>query len=114
MIGDVAAHRDRTTSSLPGLATVAIQQARHVAKGIASGDSGATGPLRYFDKGALAVIGGGRAICAVRASNYPDRSQSVPTSASTCSTSAACLVGASPLLSKWASTAFGPRTGPDH
>ncbi len=52
--------------ALPGLATVAIQQARHVAQGIASGAPGAGGPFKYFDKGALAVVGRGRAICEVR------------------------------------------------
>jgi hypothetical protein len=51
---------------LPGLATVAIQQARHVAQGISRGGAGASSPFKYFDKGALAVIGRGRAVCEVR------------------------------------------------
>jgi len=51
---------------LPGLATVAIQQARHVARGIKSGGQGATTPFQYFDKGALAVVGRGRAVCEIR------------------------------------------------
>jgi NADH dehydrogenase len=51
---------------LPGLATVAIQQARHVAKGIAAGQPGAGSPFRYFDKGALAVVGRGKAVCEIR------------------------------------------------
>jgi NADH dehydrogenase len=51
---------------LPGLATVAIQQARHVARAIKSGGQGATTPFRYFDKGALAVVGRGRAVCEIR------------------------------------------------
>ena len=66
MIGDAASHAGPDGKPLPGLATVAIQQARHVARGIAAGAPGATAPFRYFDKGALAVIGRGRAICAVR------------------------------------------------
>jgi NADH dehydrogenase len=44
---------------LPGLATVAIQQARHVARGKQT-------PFRYFDKGALAVVGRGKAVCEIR------------------------------------------------
>ena len=66
VIGDAAAHAGPDGKPLPGLATVAIQQARHVAQGIATGAPGATAPFRYFDKGALAVVGRGRAICAVR------------------------------------------------
>ncbi len=66
VIGDAASHPGPDAKPLPGLATVAIQQARHVADGIASGAPGATAPFRYFDKGALAVIGRGRAICAFR------------------------------------------------
>ena len=66
VIGDAASHPGSDGKPLPGLATVAIQQARHVAGGIASGAVGATEPFRYFDKGALAVVGRGRAICAIR------------------------------------------------
>ena len=66
VIGDAASHPGPDGKPLPGLATVAIQQARHVARGIASGAAGATEPFRYFDKGALAVVGRGRAICAMR------------------------------------------------
>jgi NADH dehydrogenase len=51
---------------LPGLATVAIQQARHVAKALAAGEPAARTPFRYFDKGALAVVGRGRAVCEIR------------------------------------------------
>ena len=53
-------------AAIPGLATVAIQQAHHVARGIRSGASGAAAPFRYFDKGALAVIGRGRAVGEIR------------------------------------------------
>ncbi len=65
-IGDMASHPGPDGKPLPGLATVAIQQARHVAKGIQAGQPGASTPFRYFDKGALAVVGRGRAICEVR------------------------------------------------
>jgi NADH dehydrogenase len=51
---------------VPGLATAAIQQARHVADGIRSGAPGAVAPFTYFDKGALAVVGRGRAVCEIR------------------------------------------------
>jgi NADH dehydrogenase len=66
VIGDVANLAGRDGKPLPGLATVAIQQAAHVAKGIHGGRAGADGPFRYLDKGALAVIGRGRAICEIR------------------------------------------------
>ena len=51
---------------VPGLATAAIQQGRHVAEAIRAGHPGATERFTYFDKGALAVIGRGRAVCEVR------------------------------------------------
>jgi NADH:ubiquinone reductase (H+-translocating) len=66
VIGDVASLAGRDGKPLPGLATVAIQQAAHVAKGIRGGRAGADGPFHYLDKGALAVIGRGRAICEIR------------------------------------------------
>jgi NADH:quinone reductase (non-electrogenic) len=66
VIGDVASLAGPDGKPLPGLATVAIQQAAHVAKGIHHGQAGASTPFRYLDKGALAVIGRGRAICEIR------------------------------------------------
>ena len=66
MIGDVASAPGPGDRPLPGLATVAIQQARHVAKGIKAGRPGADGPFKYLDKGALAVVGRGKAVCEVR------------------------------------------------
>jgi len=66
VIGDAASLRGPGDKPLPGLATVAIQQAHHVAKGIREGGSGAVTPFRYFDKGALAVVGRGRAVCEIR------------------------------------------------
>jgi NADH:ubiquinone reductase (H+-translocating) len=66
VIGDIANLAGPGGRPLPGLATVAIQQAAHVAKAIKRGQPGATGPFKYLDKGALAVIGRGRAICEIR------------------------------------------------
>jgi NADH:ubiquinone reductase (H+-translocating) len=65
MIGDATVLAGEDGQPLPGLATVAIQQARHVAGAIHAGAPGATTPFRYFDKGTLAVVGRGRAVCAI-------------------------------------------------
>jgi NADH dehydrogenase len=65
-IGDMASLAAPDGRPLPGLATVAIQQARHAAGGIRHGGVGASTPFRYFDKGALAVVGRGKAVCEVR------------------------------------------------
>lgn len=66
VIGDAASLAGPDGTPLPGLATVAIQQARHVANAIRAGHPGACTPFRYFDKGALAVVGRGKAVCEVR------------------------------------------------
>jgi NADH:ubiquinone reductase (H+-translocating) len=66
VIGDAANLAGEDGKPLPGFATTAIQQARHVAAGIKHGQPGASEPFTYFDKGALAVIGRGRAVCEVR------------------------------------------------
>jgi NADH:ubiquinone reductase (H+-translocating) len=66
VIGDAAKLDGPDGRPLPGLATVAIQEARHVAHAIRRGDAGASTPFKYFDKGALAVVGRGRAVCEVR------------------------------------------------
>lgn len=66
VIGDAANLSGPDGKPLPGLATVAIQQARHVARGIERGQPGASTPFKYLDKGALAVVGRGRAVCEVR------------------------------------------------
>ena len=65
-IGDATLLQGPDGRPLPGLATVSIQQARHVAKALREGAAGATTPFRYFDKGALAVVGRGRAVCEIR------------------------------------------------
>jgi NADH:ubiquinone reductase (H+-translocating) len=66
VIGDVARLAGPDGKPLPGLATVAIQQAHHVAKAIRAGQPGASTPFRYSDKGALAVVGRGKAVCEIR------------------------------------------------
>jgi NADH:quinone reductase (non-electrogenic) len=66
VIGDAATLIDADGRPVPGLATAAIQQARHVADAIRHGQPGASKPFKYFDKGALAVVGRGKAVCEVR------------------------------------------------
>jgi len=66
VIGDASKLAGPGGRPLPGLATVAIQQARHVAHGIRRGAPGAQGPFHYLDKGALAVVGRGKAVCEIR------------------------------------------------
>ncbi|HEY5045231.1 MAG TPA: NAD(P)/FAD-dependent oxidoreductase [Solirubrobacteraceae bacterium] len=65
-IGDATQVPGPGDRPLPGLATVSIQQARHVAKAIRSGSPGASTPFKYLDKGALAVVGRGKAVCEIR------------------------------------------------
>jgi NADH:ubiquinone reductase (H+-translocating) len=66
VVGDVASLAGPGGKPLPGLATVAIQQAHHVAEAIGEGRPGSSTPFRYFDKGALAVVGRGKAVCEIR------------------------------------------------
>jgi NADH dehydrogenase len=66
VIGDAAKLAGADGKPLPGLATTAIQQARHVASAIRAGHPGASTPFKYLDKGALAVVGRGKAVCEVR------------------------------------------------
>jgi NADH dehydrogenase len=65
-IGDATQVPGLGEEPLPGLATVSIQQARHVAKAIRGGAAGASTPFKYLDKGALAVVGRGKAVCEIR------------------------------------------------
>jgi len=68
VIGDAAAAADRRGRPLPGVAPVAIQQARHVARAIlarpilARPRGQPTTPFVYRDKGHLAIVGRGAAI----------------------------------------------------
>jgi NADH dehydrogenase len=66
VIGDAAKLAGPDGKPLPGLATVAIQQARHVAEAIRHTGHAESKPFKYFDKGALAVVGRGKAVCEVR------------------------------------------------
>ncbi len=62
-IGDVATVISQTGKPLPGVAPVAIQQGRHVARNVARDLAGRPRrPFRYRDKGNLAVIGRAQAI----------------------------------------------------
>ncbi len=63
VIGDASKLAGADGNPLPGLATAAIQQGRHVAKTIRRGSPS---PFKYRDKGALAVIGRGKAVCQIR------------------------------------------------
>jgi NADH dehydrogenase len=73
VVGDVACLDGPGGKPLPGLATVAIQQAHHVVKGIRAGGVGASTPFKYLDKGALAVVGRGKAVCEIRGLRFSGR-----------------------------------------
>jgi NADH dehydrogenase len=60
IIGDLARAEDASGRTLPGLAPVAMQAGRYVARHIRRG--GNAPPFRYRDKGQLAVIGRNRAV----------------------------------------------------
>ena len=64
VIGDVASLAGRDGRPLPGLAAVATQQGKYVAKVIAARVAGrpSPGPFRYRDLGTLAMIGRSRAV----------------------------------------------------
>ena len=72
VLGDAAHFDDAATGEpLPGVAQVAIQMGRHAAKCIM--DDLARRPRRafsYFDRGKLAVIGRGRAVCEIRSLKF--------------------------------------------
>lgn len=67
VIGDLAcAQRHDGSGPLPGLAPVAIQQGRYVAKAIRQTHAGKpVKPFRYFDKGSMAIIGRYRVVGSV-------------------------------------------------
>ena len=63
VIGDLAAFPDEAGQLLPGVAPVAMQQGRHVAKIIAADlQSSRRPPFHYVDKGSLATIGRAAAV----------------------------------------------------
>ena len=62
-IGDCANYHHETERPLPGVAQVAIQQGKYVAKLISNHIVGRpTSPFQYFDKGSMATIGANRAV----------------------------------------------------
>lgn len=63
-IGDVAAMiTEETPNGHPGVAPVAIQQGKHLAKNIINIiENKPTEPFKYFDKGAMATVGRNRAV----------------------------------------------------
>ncbi|MBL9124490.1 MAG: NAD(P)/FAD-dependent oxidoreductase [Planctomycetaceae bacterium] len=66
VIGDLAAFQHGTERPLPGLAPVAIQQGRYVARAIRSRLAGReVPPFKYRDRGSMATIGRARAVAAV-------------------------------------------------
>ena len=66
VIGDLAALRDKNGDMLPGVAPVAIQQGKAVAKTIAGDLRGeARKEFHYFDKGNLATIGRSAAVARI-------------------------------------------------
>jgi NADH dehydrogenase len=63
VIGDLASFSHQTGKPLPGVAPVAMQQGRYVAKAIRNQLAGkATAPFHYFNKGNLATIGRNKAV----------------------------------------------------
>lgn len=66
VLGDAAHIVDADGQPLPGVGPVAIQTGRHAARCIAADLAGRARPaFKYFDKGKLAVIGRGHAVCEV-------------------------------------------------
>jgi NADH dehydrogenase len=63
VVGDAAAFVDESGKPLPGVAQVAIQQARHAARTILDGVRGESrSPFVFHDKGSMAIVGRGAAI----------------------------------------------------
>jgi len=66
VIGDLAHAKDADGKPLPGLATVAIQQGKYVAKSIRSRlKNKPVAAFSYFDKGSMATIGRGAAVAQI-------------------------------------------------
>ena len=75
VIGDLALVKPTSGRPLPGVAPVAMQQGRHVARTIRARLEGRPGrPFRYVDKGSLATIGRASAVAEIgglRFGGYP-------------------------------------------
>ncbi len=66
VIGDAVHLNDKRGNLLPGIAPVAIQEGKYVAKIIKEGkDSDLREPFKYFDKGTMATIGRAKAVCMI-------------------------------------------------
>jgi len=66
VVGDLALFTHQAGKSLPGVAPVAMQQGRHVAKGIRARLGGREArPFRYVDRGSMATIGRASAVAEV-------------------------------------------------
>ena len=67
IVGDSAHYDDAATDApLPGVAQVAIQMGRHAARCIIDDTAGRPrSAFKYFDRGKLAVIGRGHAVCEI-------------------------------------------------
>jgi len=67
VIGDAANLKDKNGELLPGIAPVAIQQGKYVAKLIGNdSDTSKRKPFEYFDKGTMATIGKAKAVAKIR------------------------------------------------
>jgi NADH dehydrogenase len=63
VIGDLALFRDESGKPLPGVAPVAMQQGKYVARLIAARLHGKSmPPFRYWDRGSMATIGRAKAV----------------------------------------------------
>jgi len=63
VIGDLAVFTHQTGEPLPGIAPVAMQQARHAARNIVAAlRGGESAPFRYRDRGSMATIGRAAAV----------------------------------------------------
>jgi NADH dehydrogenase len=76
VLGDMAVLADEAGRPLPGVAPVAMQQGRYVARLLSARLAGRppSAPFRYRDKGSLATIGRGRAVADfgfLRIAGYP-------------------------------------------
>lgn len=65
VIGDASYNVDKNQKPLPGVAPVAIQQGRYVAKVISQKDPSQRQPFCYWDKGSMATIGKNKAVATV-------------------------------------------------
>jgi len=66
VIGDASHLKDNKGNLLPGIAPVAMQEGRYVARIIKEGkDTDLREPFKYIDKGTMATIGRAKAVCII-------------------------------------------------